>query len=117
MPEPIVIDQSAARVEWRCHEGDDNRLSFRVRDGDDVVVADPEGDGWEVFGQVRATRGGEVLDELTVVFDGEWVRLERPETGEGLFWHEFHVVSPVDGTRTPVSGPLVVTVDSAVEGS
>ena len=114
MSRTVEIDKSAARVDFRITDGDTRTYRFTIKDPTGAVVEDPEGDGWELFGQVRAKRGGTVIDDQTFTFDGSTVIQELPDTGPGTFWHEYQITNPDGQIATTVTGHLYVDVDSAV---
>lgn len=111
-----VYNDGPVRVTWTVTDDDAMARTFRIKDDAGAYVADPEGDGWVFFGQVRVERGGEVVDDIVFTFDGAYVTQTLPVTGAGRFWWEKEATPPAGKKRTTESGPLVVLVDSAVEG-
>jgi hypothetical protein len=109
-------DDGPVRVTWTVTDDDAMARTFRIKDDAGAYVADPEVDGWVFFGQVRDERGGTVVGEITFTFDGAYVTQTLPDTGDGKFWWEKEVTPPAGKKRTTEAGPLVVLVDSAVDG-
>lgn len=109
-------DDGPISAAWTVTANDGLSRRFRIKDASGAVVADPESDGWVFFGQVRDVQGGEVVDDITFSFDGEWVTQQLPELDDGSYWWEKEVTPPGGTKRTVEAGTLIVGVDSAFEG-
>lgn len=113
----VTYNDGPIRATWIVVDNDSRSRVFRVRDDAGAVVADPDGDGWSFFGQVRDVRGGLVVGDLTFAFNGEYVTQTLPDAADAAgspYWWEKQVTEPGGRTRTIEAGPLLVLVDSAV---
>jgi len=107
-------DDGPVNVAWTVTDNDAMARTFRIKDNAGDYITDPEGDGWEFFGQVRDEQGGTVVGAIAFTFAGAYVTQTLPDTGAGTFWWEKEVTPPAGLKRTVEAGPLLVLVDSAV---
>ena len=121
MATSVTYDDGPIRATWIVTDNDARSRTFRIKDANGDYVADPEGDGWVFFGQVRDERGGEVIGDIEFTFDGAYVTQTLPdeaaaETATTTYWWEKEATPPLGAKRTTEAGQLIVYVDSAVEG-
>jgi hypothetical protein len=113
----VTYNDGPYEATWLVTENDGLSRRFRIKDDAGDYVTDPEGAGWEFFGQVREERGGTIVDDITFTIAGEWITQQLPtDIADGTFWWEKEVTPPDGPKRTIESGPLVVLLDSAVDG-